>query len=62
MSQVEIMKEWWASGQSLLQILWFIYGKNNNFYSQQSYGCQRENVLFTHAIFFSNIQEADMGN
>ena len=47
---------------SLLQILWFIYGKNNNFYSRQSYGCQRENVLFTHAIFFSNIQEADMGN
>ena len=62
MSWVEIMKEWWASGQSLLQILRFIYGKNNNFHSWQSYGCQRENVLFTHAIFFSNIQEADMGN
>ena len=56
------MKEWWASGQSLLQILWFIYGKNINFHSWQSYGCQRENVLFTHAIFFSNIQEADIGN
>ena len=58
------MKVWWTSGQSLLQILWDIYGEKYSFYSWQGYSCQLDNYngFVSRAIFFSTTQEADMGN
>ena len=40
-----------TSGQSLLQISQFLYGKSYNFNSWQSYSCQLANGLFSPAIF-----------
>lgn len=40
-----------TSGQSLLQISQFLYGKSYNFNSWQSYSCQLTNALFSPAIF-----------
>ena len=40
-----------TSGQSLLQISQFLYGKSYNFNSWQSYSCQLTNGLFSPAIF-----------
>ena len=40
-----------TSGQSLLQISQFLYGKSNKFNSWQSYSCQLANGLFSPAIF-----------